>query len=196
MTSYLSTSPGLWQVTARILSAVFAGSVVTMSATVLHGGSLLVAEKKSGSVTQPPANLTVAPSQQLPQVSWPVPGQVPLWPSAAAPPWVPPFNNLPMFPPPMLDSPHYRMPVAPEPIADPSPMQIDPGPPAAGPTTPKNPALRVLARPLIHNPARPSTEWWAGSFRARRGSRAEPLHGGQQPRRGRFRAADCLQFPV
>jgi hypothetical protein len=132
----LSASPGLWQLTSRVLAAVFAGSAVTMSATVLHGGSLLVAEKKSGSVTQPPANLTVAPSQQLPQVSWPVPGQVPLWPSAAAPPWVPPFNNLPMFPPPMLDSPHYRMPVAPEPIADPSPMQIDPGPPAAGPTTP------------------------------------------------------------
>lgn len=137
MIANLSASPGLWQLTVRVLAAVFAGSAVTMSATVLHGGSLLVSEKKPGATAQPPANPLIAPPQQLPQVSFPAPVQVPPWTPGATPPWAMPFNDIPMLPPPMLDSPRYRMPVAPEPIADPSPMQIDPGPPAAGPTTPR-----------------------------------------------------------
>jgi hypothetical protein len=138
MVAYLSASPGSWKLIARTLGAVFAGSAVTMSATVLHGGSLLLGGVEPVVTTKPPANRIVAPSQQLPEASLPAPDQAAPWAPGAAPQWPPPPYPFSMPPPPVApvfgnpwDSVHFSAP----PAAPASPEQ-----PAAAPVPPPSPA--------------------------------------------------------
>lgn len=138
MVAYLSASPGSWKLIARTLGAVFAGSAVTMSATVLHGGSLLLGGVEPTVTTKPPANRIVAPSQQLPEASLPAPDQAAPWaPPGAAPQWPPPPYPFPMPPPPVApvfgnpwDSVHFSAPSA---------APAGPEQPAAAPVAPPSP---------------------------------------------------------
>ena len=58
--SYSPASPIPWRPTARTLGALFAGSAVTLSATVMHGSSLLTGVDETGSITEPAASPNVA----------------------------------------------------------------------------------------------------------------------------------------
>ena len=67
--SYSPASPIPWRPTARTLGALFAGSAVTLSATVMHGSSLLTGVDETGSITEPAASPDVAmPAQPQPAI--------------------------------------------------------------------------------------------------------------------------------
>jgi hypothetical protein len=107
--SYSSASPSSWRPTARTLGALFAGSAVTLSATVLHGGSLLLAGGEAESVTEPSASLAVAEPQQLPPTnstaSLSSPGQAAPWTPGAAPQWGSSLRDLPVRRAPVQEAP-------------------------------------------------------------------------------------------
>lgn len=136
MVAYSSASPGSWKLTARTLGALFAGSAVTMSATVLHGGSLLLAGVEPVA-TKPPVNPPiVAPSQPLPEASLPAPDPAAPWASGAPPLWPPPPPyGFPMPPPPVLTNPWDSVPM---PAPPPAPANLQQPPPASMP--PPSPA--------------------------------------------------------
>jgi hypothetical protein len=139
MVAYLSASPGSWKLIVRTLGAVFAGSAVTMSATVLHGGSLLLGGVEPAVTTKPPANTVVAPSQQLPGASLPVPDQAAPWTPGVAPQWPsPPPYPFPMPPPPV--APVFENPWNSVPFSAPSAPPASPEQPAAAPAPPPSPA--------------------------------------------------------
>ncbi len=136
MAANSSVSPGLWQPTARVLAAIFAGSAVTLSATVMHGGSLLLRGHETASMTGAPASPAGAPAQQLPEPSLPAPDQAATWTPPVGPPLGLPPNGQPLPPAPLLD-PRYSVPIfAPPMVAAPeppmSPQQPAPAP-AQGP---------------------------------------------------------------
>ena len=138
MVAYLSASPGSWALIVRTLGAVFAGSAVTLSATVLHGGSLLLGGVEPAVTTKPPHHPIVAPSQQLPEASLPAPDQGGPWTPGAAAPWLPPPYPFPMPPPPV--APVFENPWANIPFSAPSPAPASPEQPAAAPAAPPSPA--------------------------------------------------------
>lgn len=142
MAANSSVSPGLWQPTARVLAAIFAGSAVTLSATVMHGGPLLLRGHETASMTGPPAGPSAGPAQQLPEPSLPAPDQAATWTPPTAPPLGLAPNGQPLPPSPLLD-PRYSVPVfAPPIVASPeppmSPAQPAPAPVSApAPTAPR-----------------------------------------------------------
>jgi hypothetical protein len=147
MAANSSVSPELWQPTARVLAAIFAGSAVTLAATVMHGGSLmLLSRHEVASVTAPPGGPTAAPAQQAPEANLPAPDQPATWAPPAAPPVGLPPNDQPFPPAPLMD-PRYSIPIfsppivaAPEPPM--SPQQPAPAP-APAPAAPRQPGNRA-----------------------------------------------------
>lgn len=107
--SYSPASPSPWRPTARTLGALFAGSAVTLSATVLHGGSLLLAGSEAGSIAEPSVSPTVAEPQQLPPTrstaSLAGPGQAAPWTPGATPQWGSSLKDLPVRRAPVQEAP-------------------------------------------------------------------------------------------
>jgi hypothetical protein len=170
MAANSSVSPGLWQPTARVLAAIFAGSAVTLSATVMHGGSLLLRGHETASISGSPVSPNGAPAQQLPEPSLPAPDQAATWTPPVGPPLGFSPNGQPLPPPPLLD-PRYNVPLfAPPIVAAPeppmSPQQPAPGPaPAPAPAAPRQAGNRP-------NPATPGTPQPVADPR-----RSGPVHG-------------------
>jgi hypothetical protein len=129
---YWSASPSSWRPTARTLGALFAGSAVTLSATLVHGGAPLLTGDEAGSIAEPSANPTVAEPQQLPPVSSTAslssPGQAAPWTPGAAPQWGSSLRDLPVRRAPVQEAP--RQPASRDSVAAAS----------AGPTTPRHAA--------------------------------------------------------
>jgi len=81
-----------------------------MSATVLHGGSLLLSSAEPELTTKPANPPIVAPPQQLPEASLPAPDPAAAWAPGAAPAWPPPPPyGFPMPPAPVLTNPWAGM---------------------------------------------------------------------------------------
>lgn len=116
--SYSSASPNSRRPTARTLGALFVGSAVTLSATVLHGGSLLLAGGETGSIVEPSASPISAEPQQLPAAnpaaSFSGPGQAAPWTPGAAPRWGSPLKDLPVRRAPVQSAPRQSVPAAPK----------------------------------------------------------------------------------
>jgi hypothetical protein len=116
--SYSSASPNSWRPMARTLGALFAGSAVTLSATVLHGGSPLLAGDETGSIVEPSASPIVAEPQQLPtassSASFSGPGQAAPWTPGAAPLWGSPLKDLPVRRAPVQSAPRHSVPATPK----------------------------------------------------------------------------------
>jgi hypothetical protein len=112
--SYSSASPISWRPTARTLGALFAGSAVTLSATVMHGGSLLLTDDETGSIAEPSASPTVAEPEQLPAPSSTAslsgPGQAAPWTPGAAPQWGSSLKDLPVRRAPVQEAPRHSIP--------------------------------------------------------------------------------------
>lgn len=104
--SYSSTSPSAWRPTTRTLGALFAGSVATLAATLLHGGSLVLAASDAESITEPLSSPAVAePASANPEVSVPSPGQAAPWTPGAAPQWGSSLKDLPLRRAPVQEAP-------------------------------------------------------------------------------------------
>lgn len=134
--SYSSASPGSWRPTARTLGALFAGSAVTLSATVLHGGAPLLAGGEAGSITEPSAGPTVAEPQQLPPTGSTAPlsgpGQAAPWTPGAAPQWGSSLRDLPVRRAPVREALRQVAPASTASVAAAS------GTSTAGPTAPRH----------------------------------------------------------
>ena len=108
--SYSPASPIPWRPTARTLGALFAGSAVTLSATVMHGSSLLTGVDETGSITEPAASPDVAmPAQPQPAISA-TPGQAAPWTPGATPQWSPALKDLPVRRAPVRAAPRHSPP--------------------------------------------------------------------------------------
>lgn len=142
--SYSSASPSSWRPMARTLGALFAGSAVTLSATVLHGGSLLLAGDEAGSIAEPSASPTVAEPQQLPSTSSTAslsgPGQAVPWTPGATPQWGSSLKDLPVRRAPVQEAPQQGVPAATASVAAASAGPADSGTSAADPTAPRHDA--------------------------------------------------------
>jgi hypothetical protein len=121
--SYSSASPNSRRPTARTLGALFAGSAVTLSATVLHGGSPLLAGGEAESIVEPSASPIVAEPQQLPTASSAAslsgatqagPGQAAPWTPGATPQWGSSLKDLPVRRAPVQSAPRQSAPTAPK----------------------------------------------------------------------------------
>jgi hypothetical protein len=163
--SYSSASPNSRRPAARTLGALFAGSAVTLSATVLHGGSPLLAGGEAGSIVEPSASPTVAEPQQLPtasstaSLSGPTqagptqagptqagPGQAAPWTPGAAPQWSSPLKDLPVRRAPVQSAPRHGVPAAPNASVAAAPVGSTAGRPAGSRTSSADsPAPRVDA---------------------------------------------------
>lgn len=113
--SYSPASSTPWRPTARTLGALFAGSAVTLSATVVHGGSLLTGDDLMGSVAEPSTSSNVADAAQLPSTSSPTaslsaPGQAAPWTPGAAPKWGSSLQDLPVRRAPVQEVPRQSAP--------------------------------------------------------------------------------------
>jgi hypothetical protein len=117
MGTFSSASPSSWRPTTRTLGALFAGSALALSATVLHGGSLLFAGDETEFIAEPAANPAIAQPQQLPPTSSTAPfsesGQAAPWTPGATPQWSSPLTDLPLRPAPVLEAPQHRDPRGP-----------------------------------------------------------------------------------
>ncbi len=106
--SYSSASPSKWRPTTRTLGALFAGSAVTLSATLLHGGSLVPAGSEAQSITEPLSS-PVAEPWQAPEgnleASVSGPGQAAPWTPGAAPQWGSSLKDLPVRRAPVQEPP-------------------------------------------------------------------------------------------
>lgn len=137
--SHSFASPSSWRPTARILGALFAGSAVTLSATVAHGGTPLLTGDEAGSITKSSAGPTVAQPQQLPAVSSTTalsgPGQAAPWTPGTAPQWGSSLGDLPVRRAPVQQAPQQ---VALASTASPAATSGKPATSAAGPTAPRH----------------------------------------------------------
>jgi hypothetical protein len=109
MVALSSSSPGQWKPTTRTLGALFAGSAVTLSATVVHGGPLLFAGDEAEPVPETFVDTIVtAPSEELPAASttapFSEPGQAVPWAPGATPQWSSPLKDLPVRRAPVMSS--------------------------------------------------------------------------------------------
>lgn len=120
MVAHSSASPHSWRPTTRTLGALFAGSAVTLSATLMHGSPLVLTGDEAG----PSAGLApgggiasdrVAP-EQTPTASTaaspPGPGQAAPWSPGAAPQWGSSLKDLPVRRAPVQQAPHHTVPAA------------------------------------------------------------------------------------
>jgi hypothetical protein len=135
--SFPSLSPSSWKPTTRALGALFAGSAVTLSATLVHGGSLLPAGTETlGQRTTTPVQQEHPPTGSD-TASHAEPGQAPGWSPDPIPAWNPSFDELPVWraplqqPPPLFGGFPYDDHFTPSP-----PPSVNPGgegspPPAA-----------------------------------------------------------------
>ena len=112
--SYSPASPIPWRPTARTLGALFAGSAVTLSATIMHGSSLLTGDDEVGSITEPAASSNVAEPAQPPpassSASFSAPGQAAPWTPGATPQWSSALKDLPVRRAPVRAAPRHSGP--------------------------------------------------------------------------------------
>lgn len=103
--SFSSLHPSSWKPTSRALGALFAGSAVTLSATLVHGGSLLPA----GTETLGQRTTTPVQQQHSPTGSDPAThaerGPAPGWIPDPIPAWNPSFDELPVWRAPLQQPP-------------------------------------------------------------------------------------------
>lgn len=139
--SYSSASPSSWRPTARTLGALFAGSAVTLSATVLHGGSLLPATGKTGSITEQPISPTLTEPEQMPSTgpaaSALAPGQAIPWTPGAAPQWSSSLGDLPVRRAPVQEGPRQGASTTAASVAAPSAGSVGSRTSTARPTAPR-----------------------------------------------------------
>lgn len=122
MVALSSASPRLWRPTTRTLGALFAGSAVTLSVTVLQGGSLPLTGDETEFVAEPSADLIATqPPQQLPPTTSTAalsePGQAAPWTPGATPQWSAPLKDLPVRRAPVLEAPRHSGSAAPASVA-------------------------------------------------------------------------------
>lgn len=135
----VALSPSSWRPATRALGALFAGSAVALSATVLHGGSLLLTGHEAEFAAEPFADPIVThPEQQLPAASFTAPlsgpGQAAPWAPGATPQLSSPLTNLPVRQAPILEASRPSRPAAP---ASPTATSTAPdGSSAASPAAP------------------------------------------------------------
>lgn len=132
--SYSPGSPSAWRPTTRTLGALFAGSAVTLSATLVHGGSLVLTAGEAQPVTEPLSSPIVAqPTQANPEVSMPSPGQAAPWTPGAAPQWGSSLKDLPVRRAPVQEAPRHGS------FASATPVATTPAGPASPRTSTANP---------------------------------------------------------
>jgi hypothetical protein len=136
--SYSPTSLIPWRPTARTLKALFAGSAVTLSATVMHGGSLLTEVDETGAITEPAASPNVAMPAQSPPASSATPGQAAPWTPGATPQWSSALKDLPVRRAPVRAAPRHSAPARTALAASAKPAAS--GSLTAVPTTPRHSA--------------------------------------------------------
>ena len=136
--SYSSASPIPWRPTARTLGALFAGSAVTLSATVMHGGSLLTGVDETAAITEPVASPHVARPVQPPPASSATPGQATPWTPGATPQWSSALKDLPVRRAPVRAAPRHSAPARTDLAASAKPAAS--GSLTAVPTTPRHSA--------------------------------------------------------
>lgn len=142
MVSLSSVSPSSWRPTTRTLGALFAGSAVTLSATVAHGGSLLDIGGETDLAAEPSATTEVtSPPQQLPPITatapFSEPGQAMPWAPGATPQWSSPLKDLPVRRAPVIDAARHRDPVTPASVAATSTTPSGSAPSEAHPAAPE-----------------------------------------------------------
>lgn len=175
MVALSSASPSSWRPTTRALGALFAGSAVTLSVTVLHGGSPLTAgdETETELIAEPSANPTVTqPPQQLPPTTsiapLSEPGQAVPWTPGATPRWSSPLKDLPVRRAPVLDNTPHSDPAAPAASAAISTTPTGSETSAAAPTASQSGAAAAHtgtteATPQAANPERGPVDGLLGS---------------------------------
>jgi hypothetical protein len=136
--SYSPASPIPWKPTARTLEALFAGFAVTLSVTVMHGGSLLTGVDETGSITESAASSDVAMSAQPPPASSATPGQAAPWTPGASPQWSSALKDLPVRRAPVRAKPRHSAPARTAPAASAKPAAS--GSLTAVPTIPRHSA--------------------------------------------------------
>lgn len=136
--SYSPASPIPWKPTARTLGALFAGSAVTLSVTVIHGGSLLTGVDETGSITEPAASSDVAMPAQPPPASSATPGQAAPWTPGASPQWSSALKDLPVHRAPVRATSRHSAPARTAPAASAKPAAS--GNLTAVPTIPRHSA--------------------------------------------------------
>lgn len=113
MVAHSSASPRSWRPTTRTLGALFAGSAVTLSATLMHGSPLVLTGDEAG-----PSGGGVAAPEQTPTASTtasvPGPGQAAPWSPGATPQWGSSLKDLPVRRAPVQQAPHRTVPAATE----------------------------------------------------------------------------------
>jgi hypothetical protein len=136
--SYSPASPIPWKPTARTLGALFAGFAVTLSVTIMHGGSLLTGVDETGSITESAASSDVAMSAQPPPASSATPGQAAPWTPGASPQWSSALKDLPVRRAPVRAKPRHSAPARTAPAASAKPAAS--GSLTAVPTIPRHSA--------------------------------------------------------
>jgi hypothetical protein len=139
--SYSCASPSEWRPTMRTLGALFAGSAVTLSATLLHGGSLVLAGNEAESITESLSSPIVAEPVQVPQVSPGASiaglGQAAPWTPGALPQWGSPLKDLPVHRAPVQEMPRQGS-LALAPVATASTYPANSRPSTASSTAPEH----------------------------------------------------------
>ena len=106
--SHSSASPSAWKPTTRTLGALFAGSAVTLSATLVHGSSLLTGND-AGSLAEPLASPILAEPEEAHEAdpdAFPTSvGQAVSWTPGAAPQWSSSLKDLPVWRAPVQQAP-------------------------------------------------------------------------------------------
>jgi hypothetical protein len=134
--SFPSLSPSSWKPTSRALGALFAGSAVTLSATLVHGGSLLPAGTETlGQRTTTPVQQAHPPTGND-TASHAEPGQAPGWIPDPIPAWNPSLDELPVWRAPLQPPPLFGGFLYDDHFTPSSPPSVNPGgegtpPPAA-----------------------------------------------------------------
>ncbi|MGH3671212.1 MAG: hypothetical protein ACRDSH_11335, partial [Pseudonocardiaceae bacterium] len=116
MVAHSSVSPHSWRPTTRTLGALFAGSAVTLSATLMHGSPLVLTGDDAGpSAGLSPGGGVVAP-EQTPSASTATslagPGQAAPWSPGAIPQWGSSLKDLPVRRAPVHEATHQAVPAA------------------------------------------------------------------------------------
>ena len=110
MVAHSSASSHSWRPTTRALGALFAGSAVTLSATLMHGSPLVLTGDEAGPSAGPNSGGGVAAPEQTPTASTagslPGPGQAAPWSPGATPQWGSSLKDLPVRRAPVQEAPH------------------------------------------------------------------------------------------
>ena len=116
MVAHSSASPRSWRPTTRTLGALFAGSAVTLSATLMHGSPLALTGEEAGPYAGLSPDGEVVAPEQTPTTSSTTslsgPGQAAPWSPGATPQWSSSLKDLPMRRAPVQEITHHARPAA------------------------------------------------------------------------------------